>query len=62
MNEKIINEILEKQKDLVVKSQKEGYTRALSDMWSELQIRQLDGFIINETMIREVVEMLLEKQ
>ena len=61
MSDEIIKEILTKQKELVIKSEKAGYVKALSDLLSEMQIRELDGFLPSSELLSEVVQMLLEK-
>ena len=62
MSEDIIKDILEKQKEIVKKAEKAGYSKALSDLWSELQIKELDGFMVSNEMVRDVIEMLMEKK
>ena len=62
MSEKIIAEILEKQKQLVAKSYHLGYKNALNELLGEVRLKLADGFIISESLVGELMEMLLEKQ
>ncbi len=62
MSEQIIKELMEKQKELVKKSEKMGYAQGLSDLLNEIQLKDLDGFIVNREMVEELVLILLEKK
>lgn len=59
--EKIVAEVMDKQKELCVKAEHLGYKSALADLMSELNLKKADGFVIDNLLVWELMEMLNNK-
>lgn len=52
---------IETVRDLVERTGREMYAQGLNDLVSEIKLKKADGFVIDELIVLELVEMLVGK-